>query len=50
MQQRQKAVPTLPKTPAPTTFKSIKRAPLLLDEKAMRQIAGGVTDSPHGSW
>ena len=50
MQQRQKAAPTPSKPQAKVNAKPAKAAPVVLDEKALRQIAGGVTHGPNGGW
>ncbi len=51
MQQRQKAVPTPSRNHPPEKAKTVKTAPVVvLDEKALRQVAGGVTCGPKGGW
>ncbi|HEX7438678.1 MAG TPA: hypothetical protein VF319_01150 [Caldimonas sp.] len=50
MQQHQKAVPTPSQNRLPETAKTAKTAPVVLDEKALRQVAGGITESPKGGW
>ena len=51
MQQRQKETPSQSKIQTPVKAKSVQTAPILLDEKALRQIAGGVTPAgPNGNW
>ena len=49
MQQRQKAPPTPCKTQAPAQSQPAKSTPVVIDERALRQIAGGV-QAPNGSW
>jgi hypothetical protein len=52
MQQRPKAAPTPSKTTNLATAKAARPAPIVLDEKALRQIAGGMleSNSPKGGW
>jgi hypothetical protein len=51
MQQHQKAVPTPSQNRQPEKAdKTVKTAPIVLDEKALRQIAGGLTQSPNSGW
>ncbi|MGH8795611.1 MAG: hypothetical protein ACREXI_01030 [Caldimonas sp.] len=53
MQQRQKAVPTPSKSESSAQSKSKKAAPVVLDERALRHIAGGMSGTargPNGGW
>jgi hypothetical protein len=53
MQQRQKSQATPSKTTQPTNqVKGARPAPLVLDEKTLRQIGGGLSapHSPNGGW
>jgi hypothetical protein len=53
MQQRQKATPTPSKSDSSAKSKSAKAAPVVLDEKALRHIAGGMSGTargPNGGW
>ena len=51
MQQRPKATP-VPSGPSPKAkAQSVPTKPIALDEKTLRQIAGGVSPSgPNGTW
>ena len=50
MQKHQKAIPTPSKTSQPAKSKTVRTAPVVLDEKALRQVAGGVLQGPNGGW
>jgi hypothetical protein len=50
MQQRHKAVPTPGKTFPSGNSKTAKTSPVVLDEKALRQVAGGMAAGPKGGW
>jgi hypothetical protein len=50
MQQRQKAVPPPSKPRQPVQAKGTKTTPIAVDEKALRQIAGGLMSGPNGGW
>lgn len=50
MQQPQ-PIATVLSTPAVTVSAPIKSSPVVLDAKALLQVAGGVSvTSPHGGW
>jgi hypothetical protein len=53
MQQRQKATPTPSKSESSAQSKPAKAVPVVLDEKALRHIAGGMSGTargPNGGW
>lgn len=50
MQKHQKAVPIPGKTRQPAKSKTVRTAPVVLDEKALRQVAGGLPLGPNGGW
>jgi hypothetical protein len=49
MQQRAKAAPTSAKPPAKPGPETPKRGPIALDQKTLKQIAGGMR-GPNGNW
>lgn len=50
MQQHQNAVPTPSQNRQPEKAETVKTVPVVLDEKALRQIAGGLTQAPNTNW